>query len=226
MSKRDRILLAAIAIVGVVGGLFWFVIKPARAEAGDLRVQIGQISGETAGLRDQIDRLAQAEKGAAEQSAESFRLSKAVPDRPSTPGTIVQLQRLADRADVKLESIRTEAETNYGSFVASEYEIRVSGRFFDVDDFMYRMHRQVLVDDDDRPKVSGRLFATSRLQIALAQEGGGASAEASDSARRDDVTGTLSIVAFSASPQATSSSDSTIPTATTASAATPTGGTP
>ena len=226
MSKRDRILLAAIAIVGIVGGLFWFVIKPARAEAGELRGQVEQITTQTDSLRDQISRLEQAEKGAAARSAEGFRLAKAVPDRAGTPGTLIQLERLADRAGVSFESIRTDTETDYGSFTATEYEVRVSGRFFDVDDFMYRLHRQVLLGDDDRPRVSGRLFATRSVQIALADASGGGSNDAKGTSRPDDVVATLVVMAFSASAPTASPTDPAAASGATASVATPKGATP
>jgi Type II secretion system (T2SS), protein M len=226
MSKRDRILLAAIAIVGVVGGLFWFVIKPARAEAGNLRGQVQQITGETDSLRDQISRLEQADKGSAARTAEGFRLAQAVPDRSATPGTVVQLERLADRAGVSLESIRTNTQTEYGSFAATEYEISVSGRFFDVDDFMYRLHRQVLLGDNDRPRVTGRLFATRNVQISVVGGGSGTAGGGKGSGRPDDVVATMTIMAFSAVAPTASPEDPAAASGVTASAATPKGATP
>src|SRR5215213_9151589 len=87
------------------------------------------------------------------------------------PGAVVQLQRLADRANVELTSIKTNTYSDYGSIRGTEFEIRVTGRFFDVDDFLYRLHRQVAVNEKDRPVVGGRLFATTSVDLTLQQDG-------------------------------------------------------
>ena len=108
-------------------------------------------------------------KGEAKRTAERLRLSKALPEGTEAPGVVVQLQRLADRANVELTSIKTNSFSDYGSIRGTEFEVRVTGRFFDVDDFLYRLHRQVAVDEKDRPIVGGRLFATTSVDLTLDQ---------------------------------------------------------
>ena len=39
MTKRDRIMLAAIAVVAVLGGFYMTVLKPIRADLGELDEQ-------------------------------------------------------------------------------------------------------------------------------------------------------------------------------------------
>ena len=136
MTKRDQILIAVIGVIAVIGGFYWFVVKPAKADLGVQKDQLTQIQTEANDLRDTLDRMAATTKGEAKRTAERLRLSKALPETTETPGVVVQLQRLADRANVELSSIKTNSYSDYGSIRGTEFEIRVTGRFFDVDDFL------------------------------------------------------------------------------------------
>jgi hypothetical protein len=220
LSKRDMILLAVIGVVAVIGGAWWFVVRPAKAELSSQRDQLVQIQDESAGLRDTLERMSDEGKGEAKRVAERLRLAKALPETTEAPAVVVQLQRLADRANVELTSIKTNSFSDYGTIRGTEFEVRITGRFFDVDDFLYRLHRQVAVDERDRPIIGGRLFATTSLDLTLDQgdASGGTSGE-------DLVVGTVKVVAFSSVPGGAAST-ATAPAAapTTAVAAPPAGG--
>ena len=226
MTKRDMILLAVIGAIAVIGGFWWFMVKPAKADLSAQRDQLAQIQSEAGGLRDSLSRMAVSTKGEAMRTAERLRLSKALPEGTEAPGVVVQLQRLADRANVELTSIKTNSFSDYGSIRGTEFEVRVTGRFFDVDDFLYRLHRQVAVDEKDRPIVGGRLFATTGVDLTLDQ--GTTDSEGSPSAD-DFVVGTIRVVAFSSVPGGAASGRSvaTAPPATAVAApATTPAGTP
>lgn len=212
MSKRDRMLLAIIGAVVVVGGAYWFLIKPARAEAQQKRDELVALQDEAGVIRDQITRLQAAAKDGQDTAVEGFRLAKAVPDTASVPGAIVQLQRLADRSDVDLAVLRTSVVTEIGQMRAIEIEVKVTGRFFDVDDFMFRAHRMVTVDEKDRPQVNGRLVAIKSLELAVSEDD-----QTTDGA--DRVEGNLRVLMFSASPVSAAAAAETA-------SATTTGGTP
>lgn len=215
MTKRDQILIAVIAAVAVIGGFYWFVIKPARADLSAQKDELAQIQEESNSLQDTLDRAASANKGSAKLVAERLRLAKAMPEDVETPSVVVQLQRLADRANVELTSVKTNQFSDYGSIRATEFEVRITGSFFDVDDFLYRLHRQVTVDEKDRPVVNGRLFATTSVDLTLDQSDSSSSGGA---VKPDDqVVGTVRVLAFSSVP-----AGSTAPAAATA----PTAGTP
>jgi hypothetical protein len=229
MTKRDQILLAVIGVIVILGGFFWFVVKPARSELGTQKDALSAVQNETNDLRDTISRMSATDKGESQRTAERLRLSKALPETTETPGVVVQLQRLADRANVELTSIKTDAFSDYGSIRGTEFEVKVSGRFFDVDDFLYRLHRQVAVDEKDRPIVGGRLFATTSVDLSLQQDG---SSNSTGAPKADDqVLATIKVVAFSSVPGGAGSGTSVAPTtavsapATTGTTTTPTTGT-
>ena len=215
MTKRDLILLSVIGAIAVLGGFWWFVAKPAKADLSAQRVQLTQIQSESSDLRDTLSRMSVSTKGEAKRTAERLRLSKALPEGTEAPGVVVQLQRLADRANVELTSIKTNSFSDYGSIRGTEFEVRVTGRFFDVDDFLYRLHRQVAVDENDRPIVGGRLFATTSVDLTLDQNSTGSEG----SPKADDyVVGTVKVVAFSSVPGGAAATAATV-TPTTAVAA-------
>lgn len=209
LSKRDMILLAIIGAVAVLGGAYWFVIKPASAELSSQRDQLVLIEEESAGLRDTLQRASGTTKGHAKRVAERLRLAKALPETTETPGVVIQLQRLAERANVELTSIKTNSFSDFGTIRGTEFEIRITGRFFDVDDFLYRLHRQVAVDEKDRPIIGGRLFATTSIDLSLDQGDASSSGVSSE----DAVVGTVRVMAFSSVPA--SAAGATTPAAAT-----------
>ena len=224
MTKRDQILLAVIGVIAIVGGFYWFVVKPAKADLGTQKDALAAVQTETNDLRDTLSRMAADETGQAKRTQERLRLSKALPETTETPGVVVQLQRLADKANVQLTAIKTNTFSDYGSIRGTEFEVRVTGRFFDVDDFLYRLHRQVAVDEKDRPIVGGRLFATTSVDLTLQQDGDANGASGAPKAD-DKVLATIKVVAFSSVPGGAAAGTSVAPTTAVAAPATTTTGT-
>ena len=68
MTKRDMILLAVIGAIAVIGGFWWFVVKPAKADLSAQRDQLAQIQTEAGGLRDSLSRMAVSTKGDSRRS--------------------------------------------------------------------------------------------------------------------------------------------------------------
>lgn len=170
LSQRDRILLAVLAVVAVLGGSWYFVVRPASAELADARTELTTVQGQATGLRDTIARLTPADVNRVLDATERLRTAKALPQETAAPGTIVELEAMARRANVDLASLRTLSSNAYGSLVGTEYEVVVTGAFFDVDDFLYRTHRLVEVNERRAPNVRGRLYATRSVTMEPEQE--------------------------------------------------------
>ncbi|MCB0882621.1 MAG: type II secretion system protein M [Thermoleophilia bacterium] len=167
LNKRDKLLLSVLAAVAAIGGLYWFVVKPAKADAQAKRDQLSMVQSDNANLQDQLTRLTKQQTGAQDRMIDAFAMSKAVPARPQVDTAIVQLQSLAKQSNVTLMGVRTSATTVYPNIAATELSVVVKGRYFDVDDFMFRLHRQVTLDERSAPRVEGRLFATKAVDMDL-----------------------------------------------------------
>ncbi len=223
MTKRDQIILAVVAVVAVVGGFYWFAIKPAKAELSAQQDQLAAIQAESSTLNDTLARAASSTKGSSKLSVERLTLAKAMPEDVETPSVVVQIQRLADRSNVQLTSIKTNNYSDYGSIRATEFEVRITGKFFDVDDFLYRLHSQVTVNAKDAPVIDGRLFATTSVDLTLDQGDAGTSGAPQGD---DVVVGTVKVLAFSSVPAgAAAAAAPTTPTSAPATPATTTGAT-
>ncbi len=200
LTRRDLVMLALLLVVVGVGGLWWFVVKPANADANATRHTLHQVETENNAIRDTIARLEPDDGAEVRRTVERLRLAKALPVSGAVPGAVVQLERLARGAAVQLSGFKTTSSTDHGAVRATELEVRVRGRFFDVDDFLFRMHRLVAVDDRDRPVVGGRLFATTSIDMTLVEE------DAGDGSRLrpdDEIDAVLKVVAFSSAEDAT-----------------------
>ena len=200
LSKKDQLLLTVIAAIVGVGGFYWFYVKPARADLGTRQTELTVAHSANADLSDTLTRLERDMKGLSGQAGERLRYAKAVPDSAQVPAAVYQIQRLADRANVEFSSITTQAVTELGGFAGRSFQIKVSGRFFDVDDFLYRLHRQVNVDSRGRADISGRLFAVTKVDMVLAGQGAQTSPGGTQLKPDDDVAATVDIVAFSTAP--------------------------
>ncbi len=198
MTKRDRILIAVIAAVAVLGGFYWFAIKPAKSELSAQKDQLAQIEEENNSLQrhprprrgaDEGQRQAGDRPPAAGQGHAGGRRD---PERGGPdPASGRPVERGADlHQDQRLQRLRRDPR-------APSSRCKITGKFFDVDDFLYRLHRQVSVNEKDQPVVSGRLFATTSVDLTLDQ----GEADSTGGVKADDqVVGTVKVLAFSSVP--------------------------
>jgi hypothetical protein len=165
LKKRDRILLLAIAPLAIVALFWWFHARPASQHLGEVRSQVTQARSEVTALRATLAQLAGRQPNLAAQAAEELRLAKAVPASTQVPAALVQLERLAQRANVKLTSLQLGTATAVGALQSTTVTMNIEGRFFDVDDFLYRLHRQVQQNRAGRLVVRGRLIAAKDITM-------------------------------------------------------------
>lgn len=192
MTKRDRMVLAVLGALLLLVGIYWFLIKPARSEAAAQRTQLEAIQGEIDLLNDQVLRLQQAADKETQRVVEQLRLAKAVPNDEGVAGAMLQLRALAQESDVQLRVVRTSTVSTLGALKATEVEIEVLGDFWDVDDFMFRVHRTVVLNANDIPRVKGRLFAVKSADLTLENQ------DSESTQNTDQVNGLLRLVLFSA----------------------------
>lgn len=195
LARRETMLLGAVLALAGLGVLWWLWIAPARSDVADTRQELSGLTAEVYDLNDTVTRLRAAEPGAARRTAERLRLAKALPATDQVPAAVLQLQRLATRSGVRLHSLRSSGANMYGQIRTVEYSMEIRGRFHDVDDFMYRMHHQVRLDDQQRPQIEGRLLAVKDLTLAPVNRSRRGSSTIAD---RDLVQGTMVVVAYSA----------------------------
>ncbi len=218
LSKRDSVLLMVFGLVAVLGGIYWMYVKPAKADLATATTAAQEAEGRLSQLQAELTRLtaAVAKPKHPHPIADELRLAKAYPYSEDIPVLILQLEELAKQTHVKLGEATPSAGTDYAGVTGTPFQLSVDGKFFDVQDFLYRLHNRVRVENG-RLKIKGRLLAVTKADLS---PGGGEAADAGTSASKS-VTASISVVAFSRTAGA--AAPAAQPTA--APAATTTGGT-
>ncbi len=196
LSKRDSTLLIIFAAIAVVGGVFWFYVKPAKADlkvkqqaSMDAQDRVTQLQGELAKL------TASAKKPTTVPIVDELRLAKAYPYSEDIPALILQIEEIAKKTNVSLGEATPAGGTDYAGVTGTPFTMTVTGKFFNVQDFLYRMHNRVIVDGNGKLRVRGRMLAVTTAELSPgtdAASSGGTSTSGSTS-----VSANITVVAFS-----------------------------
>jgi Tfp pilus assembly protein PilO len=156
LDKRIHFAVVAILvlIVGFLGHMF--VVSPQTATAAKLQTQADAVQLQI------YQRKAQLKAGLHPptiQTADLFRLARAMPDREDMPGIILTLSDVAHAAGIKFDLIEPVVGglTTTGSYQTDRIHLLFNGDFYGLSDFLYRLRSLVAVRNGDL-LASGRLF--------------------------------------------------------------------
>jgi Tfp pilus assembly protein PilO len=98
------------------------------------------------------------------ETADLFRLARAMPDRTDMPGIILTLSDLARSAGIKFDLIEPVpgGANPSGSYETDRIHLLFNGDFYGLSDFLYRLRSLVAVHDG-KLEASGRLFNTDTV---------------------------------------------------------------
>ncbi len=203
MTQRDKILLLVVAGLVALGGIYKFYLSPAKTERDEAIQKVADLETQVQTARTTLTQLQTAAKGGGKGAAkqevrlvDKLRLAKAYPYDRDIPATILQIEQIAKEANVALGPATPDEGTDYAGVTGTAFTIAVTGRFFEVQDFMYRMHNRVTITPFGKLKVKGRLFAITAAN--LSPEGGEGSTTSSSTKVKADLT----VVVFSKGAQA------------------------
>jgi Tfp pilus assembly protein PilO len=159
-----KVQIAAVAaglLLAAVGG-YMLVVSPQHAEAAKLQKQIDSTQSEI------YHRKAQLKAGLHPptiETADLFRLARAMPDREDMPGIILTLSEVARSAGISFDLIEPVAGSPTpptGPFLVDRIHLLFNGDFYGLSDFLYRLRSLVAVRDGNL-LASGRLFNVDTL---------------------------------------------------------------
>ncbi len=208
LSQKDKMMLLLLAAVVLIGGGFWFYVKPAKKELASQTTRAQDADANVQKLQAELTQLvAKAKPGAVATTniADTLRLEKAYPTKPDLPATILQIESIAKKAGVSFDEGTPDKGTDFAGTTGTAFAIKVTGRYYNVQDFIYRMHNQVRVDPQGRLEINGRLFAVTKADLSLA----GGSTGATSVTRSTPVEATITAVAFSRTPGAAGATGTT-----------------
>ena len=166
MRARGREIYIITAVVAVVLIVAWYFLlfSPAQRKMSDLgtQVQSAQSALDMANL--EVAKLESYKKTAPQSRAEVVRLGKMLPESEGIPGLIIELSKTAEASGVTITSIARGTTTAGSPFGIQTATIQVSGRYFDVEDFLYRLEEYVAFRNATF-RVTGRLLQVTQLTM-------------------------------------------------------------
>lgn len=186
MTQRDRIVLAVVAVIGVVAGFYLGVLKPNQTEVQDLDTQIAAAEQRRDTAMADLQSASVARKQYEQDQRTLAVLGKAVPADDGVPSLLYQLNNVARKAGVDFDSVDvgtgaagtgtagasstpgTTAGTNGLSLLP--LTIKFEGSFFELDRFLRGVHRLAEISDE-RVDVRGRLLTVDGVALTPAASG-------------------------------------------------------
>jgi Tfp pilus assembly protein PilO len=166
MKARGREIYIIAGVVAVVLIVAWYFLlfNPTRQELAQLDEQVATATTTLQTTQQQLVRLEEYKKTAPQARVEVVRLGKLLPDGEGQPSLIVELNKTAELAGVTISSISRGSLQAGQPFGIQMLTLSVSGRFFDIVDFVYRVEDYVAVRNT-QVKATGRLLQMSSLQM-------------------------------------------------------------
>jgi Tfp pilus assembly protein PilO len=171
---REVFIIAGVVAVVLVVAWYFLLFSPMRSKLSDMDSQIQAQQTALATAQQEVVRLESYKKTAPQSQAEIVRLGKMLPQSEGIPSLIIELTRTADASGVSLNTITrgtTIAGTPYG---VQSVSIQVTGRYFDVEDYVYRLENYVAFRNSSF-RVTGRLLYIQNVTI----QGGAATTDGS-----------------------------------------------
>jgi len=169
MRARGREIYIITAVVAVVLVVAWYFLlfSPKQRELGDLDQQVQSAQSALTAAQAEVAQLEAYKKTAPQSRAEIVRLGKMLPAAEGMPGLIIELTKTAEASGVDVTSIARGAITPGNPFGIQQVTLQVSGRYFDVEDFLYRLEEFVAFRNASF-RVTGRLLQVINLQMTPA----------------------------------------------------------
>lgn len=160
---QSGIVLVLVLIVGVAA--YMFLVSPQNAQAAKVRTEI---AAEQSLIEQREAELKAGLHPPTIETADLFRLARAMPDREDMPGMILTLSQVAAAAGIKFDLIQPSSAppAATGSYSVERLQLQFHGDFYGLSDFLYRLRSLVAVRNGEL-EASGRLFNVASVQFQV-----------------------------------------------------------
>jgi hypothetical protein len=154
---------AAVALVALIGWLG--LVSPQHSKASKLDREIADAKTQLVVAKANAHPRA----GGKASGVSGLVLARAMPQQVAMSGVMRQLQRAANRAGVRLDSITPQAPTTQSGYDAVPMDVVVTGRYFTIQAFLRELRTQARVAGS-RVHASGRLFSVDSVTLAAGED--------------------------------------------------------
>jgi hypothetical protein len=183
MTRNNRLLIGIAVAAAVLGGYWFLILAPKRAQAGELETSIQAKQASIQQIELTAGQYAKQRDAYKSNYTTLVRLGKAVPADDDVRSLMIQLDDAASRSGVDFRNI-TVGGTSGGPVVAAggtplapgsvslgngfsamPFKFTFNGRFSNLGGFFSRLERFVTVQED-RVRVTGRLMRIESITLA------------------------------------------------------------
>jgi Tfp pilus assembly protein PilO len=184
MTARDRLVLAGVAALAILGVVWVLLVSPERKTASKLATEVSAASAQLATVQGEASsaRLAQARYSSAYTSV--VNLGKAVPPSEEVPSLIYQLAQASSQKHVEFNSITAGSEgasssgaakpaTAATTFTQMPFTFVFNGSFSDLYHLFLQLNDATVRTTSGGLKVSGRLLTLQGVKLEPTAESAG-----------------------------------------------------
>ena len=159
---REIYIITAVVAVVLIVAWYFLLFSPTQSKLSDLDQQVQSAQSALDVANQEVVKLEAYKKTAPQSRAEIVRLGKMLPESEGVPGLIIELTKTADASGVDVTSIARGTTTPGTPFGIQTITLQVGGRYFDVEDFLYRLEEYVAFRNASF-RVTGRLLQVTTL---------------------------------------------------------------
>ena len=214
MTGRDRLVIMAVAALGVLVAVWFLGVSPKRQQASELAKQVSSEQAQLATAQSQVSSAQTAQAAYGTDYASIIRLGKAVPASAEVPSLVYQLAQASGRRNVEFTSITPGANGSSGSssaaagsassasssagaagaasagFSQMPFTFVFTGNFTDLYHLFQQLNHFTLHTASGGLEVSGRLLTIQAVQLQPDTSSG------KGGAHSEQLTGTITATAY------------------------------
>lgn len=219
MTTRDRLVLMAVVVLGVLAAGWMLGVSPERKKAAKLDAEVSTAQATLATAQGQLAEAQGAQSQYSTAYASVVKLGKAVPADEQVPSLVYELDQATHQKDVEFNSITTGTSGGStpsatssatalgaaasGGFTQMPFTFVFRGTFADLYNLLHQVDNFTL-HTTAGVLVTGRLLTIQSASLELKREGsseGQASSKESSSskgspAKEEEITGTITATAY------------------------------
>lgn len=241
MTARDRLVLAVVVALAVLGAFWVLLVSPERKTASKLSGEVSTASAQLATVQGEASNALAAQQRYSAAYTSVVNLGKAVPPSEEVPSLIYQLAQASNQKNVEFSSITAGGSASTPSsgsaatpvaaptgFTQMPFTFVFNGGFSDLYHLFLQLNKATVRTTSGGLRVSGRLLTLQGVKLEPAPEGTAGQGGA------QKLTGTITATAYvlpasqgltagatPSSPTATAGSTSAASTPATTSSSTP-----
>jgi hypothetical protein len=219
MTTRDRLVLMAVVVLGVLGAGWMLGVSPEREKAAKLDAEVSSAQATLATAQGQLAEAQGAQSHYSTAYASVVKLGKAVPADEEVPSLVYELDQATHQKDVEFTSITTGAGASStpsasasstvlgaaasGGFTQMPFTFVFRGTFTDLYNLLHQVDNFTL-HTTAGVLVTGRLLTIQSADLESKQEGAsenespskGSSSAKGSSEKEIELTGTITATAY------------------------------